>query len=114
MNKIVSQTCSPLIIIILAVVIGIVSGVLPAFSTPTETILHAFGDNAEFTDGAYPYSPLLQGPDGRFYGMTSGGGANGDGTLFKFDTALPLLSVSILAATATPICYGRTLRRARS
>jgi uncharacterized repeat protein (TIGR03803 family) len=34
-------------------------------------------------DGAYPDAGLLQGSDGNFYGMTFGGGTNGNGTVFK-------------------------------
>lgn len=48
--------------------------------TPTGTLttLHDF----KGTDGSYP-GPLIQGADGNFYGITGGGGANGDGTVFK-------------------------------
>jgi uncharacterized repeat protein (TIGR03803 family) len=34
-------------------------------------------------DGASPYAGLVQGIDGNFYGMTSGGGASGNGTVFR-------------------------------
>jgi uncharacterized repeat protein (TIGR03803 family) len=34
-------------------------------------------------DGAGSYAPLVQGSDGYFYGTTSGGGANGNGTVFR-------------------------------
>jgi uncharacterized repeat protein (TIGR03803 family) len=34
-------------------------------------------------DGASPYSALVQGTDGNFYGTTSGSGANAGGTIFK-------------------------------
>ncbi len=42
-------------------------------------------DNA---DGETPYSSLVQGPDGNFYGSTSAGGFQGVGTLFKISTGL--------------------------
>jgi uncharacterized repeat protein (TIGR03803 family) len=46
-----------------------------------ETILVSFG---AFTgDAATPYGSLIQGTDGHFYGTTFGGGANGNGTVFK-------------------------------
>ena len=35
------------------------------------------------TDGGYPSSSLLQGPDGNFYGTTRFGGANNYGTVFR-------------------------------
>lgn len=43
------------------------------------TTLHVFNG----TDGESPYSGLVQGTDGNFYGTTSLGGANGDGTIFQ-------------------------------
>ena len=50
----------------------------------TLTILHNFN----YSDGANPYSGLIQGADGNFYGTTFAGGANcpsirGCGTVFK-------------------------------
>ena len=38
---------------------------------------------ANCTDGAYPVTGLVQGTNGKFYGTTYGGGANGDGTVFS-------------------------------
>jgi uncharacterized repeat protein (TIGR03803 family) len=35
------------------------------------------------TDGWYPYAALVQGSDQNFYGTTTEGGANNDGTVFK-------------------------------
>lgn len=34
-------------------------------------------------DGQFPYDPLTEGADGRFYGVTKTGGAHGLGTLFR-------------------------------
>ena len=49
--------------------------------TGTETVLHSFSGN--LTDGYGPVGRLTLGNDGNFYGMTSGGGANHSGTVFK-------------------------------
>lgn len=43
--------------------------------------------NFDGTNGAYAPSGLIQGIDGNLYGTTSGGGKNGDGTVFKMTTA---------------------------
>lgn len=43
------------------------------------TILHHFGG----TDGRYPSGPLLQAPDGLFYGVASEAGAANGGTVFR-------------------------------
>ncbi len=45
----------------------------------TFTTLHSFVE----THGANPYGALVQATNGDFYGTTSAGGANGDGTVFK-------------------------------
>ncbi len=45
------------------------------------TTLHNFGGGG--TDGAFPVAGLVRGTDGNFYGTTSSGGANNDGTVFK-------------------------------
>lgn len=45
------------------------------------TVLHSF-KNDTFTDGSVP-SGVVQGTDGNFYGVTTYGGATGNGTVFK-------------------------------
>ncbi|HZT44408.1 MAG TPA: choice-of-anchor tandem repeat GloVer-containing protein [Chthonomonadaceae bacterium] len=45
-----------------------------------ETILHTFNS---YADGANPYSSLIQGSDGAYYGTTYQGGTNSLGTVFK-------------------------------
>ena len=54
--------------------------------TPTGqmTMLKQFFYN---TDGAYPDGELIKGPDGYLYGLTSAGGANTYGTIFKISTS---------------------------
>jgi uncharacterized repeat protein (TIGR03803 family) len=48
-----------------------------------ETILHSFNNS----DGEMPIAPLLLGSDENLYGVTAGGGANFDGTMFKITTS---------------------------
>ena len=61
---------------------------------PTLTVLHTFspGGPGDLTpshdanqDGAKPEAPLVQGPDGAFYGTTPSGGAHGTGVIFKIN-----------------------------
>ncbi|HXM21573.1 MAG TPA: choice-of-anchor tandem repeat GloVer-containing protein, partial [Terriglobales bacterium] len=49
-------------------------------------ILHRFGSYA--TDGLAPYGGLVKDTSGSFYGTTIGGGAHGDGTIFKLSFTL--------------------------
>ncbi len=51
----------------------------------TFTLLHTFGGNPFATtgEGALPDGGVTPGPDGYFYGATSLGGANGNGTVYK-------------------------------
>ena len=51
----------------------------------TETILHAF-KNAT-TDASGAHAGLVEGTDGFFYGVTSSGGASGDGAVFQVSSA---------------------------
>ena len=44
------------------------------------------GHSAEAIRARFLYSPLAQGTDGNFYGTTLEGGADGDGTVFKYAT----------------------------
>jgi uncharacterized repeat protein (TIGR03803 family) len=49
----------------------------------TEKVIYSFkGFTRTGGDGLGPSGALLAGQDGRFYGVTSSGGANGDGTVF--------------------------------
>jgi|GEM_PF-845955 len=49
----------------------------------TYTKVHEF----DLTNGAYPFASLIQGTNGKLYGMTEQGGANNYGVLFEFDPA---------------------------
>ena len=44
--------------------------------------LYSFDENN--FDGFGPIGAMVQGTNGAFYGITSSGGANGDGTIFEF------------------------------
>jgi uncharacterized repeat protein (TIGR03803 family) len=48
-------------------------------------VLHRFGQSQG--DGAFPYSPLLRGPDGTLFGSCAIGGVSGYGTLFKISAS---------------------------
>ncbi len=48
----------------------------------TLTVLYSFCSQTGCTDGAYPRAALMQATDGNFYGTTSAGGANSQGTVF--------------------------------
>jgi uncharacterized repeat protein (TIGR03803 family) len=59
------------------------------------TTLHTFSAGREIygfpeiytnSDGAYPWGALAPGPNGAFYGTTTGGGASGAGTVFEITT----------------------------
>lgn len=48
------------------------------------TTLHSF----DYADGLNPTAGLVQGTDGSFYGTTSDGGANGNGTVFRLSVGI--------------------------
>lgn len=55
-------------------------------NTLTLTTLHSFCSQGTYpycTDGFFPLGGLVQATDGNLYGITSGGGANNKGTIFK-------------------------------
>jgi uncharacterized repeat protein (TIGR03803 family) len=53
-----------------------------------------------YTDGAYPTSPLVQGLDGNFYGTNNIGGTNFNGTVFKVTPAGTLTTLYNFCAQA--------------
>jgi len=53
-------------------------------SSGTLTLLHSFAGGK--TDGAIPYGGLVQNLTGTLYGTTTGGGASGNGTVYKLTT----------------------------
>ena len=64
---------------------GLVSGGTVFKMTPSGalTTIYSFCSQSNCVDGGLPLSPLVQAPDGNFYGTTGGGGAYGAGTVFK-------------------------------
>ena len=50
-----------------------------ASAAPTETVLHSFTG----TDGSLPLAGLIADSAGNLYGTTNGGGASGNGVVFK-------------------------------
>ena len=52
-----------------------------AFAQGPLEILHTFTGTT--SDGALPMGPLIQAPDGNFFGTTSDGGPDGTGSIFK-------------------------------
>jgi uncharacterized repeat protein (TIGR03803 family) len=57
------------------------------------TTLYSFCSQPNCADGDSPYTGLLQGADGNLSGMTSSGGANSDGTIFKLTLGGTLTTV---------------------
>jgi uncharacterized repeat protein (TIGR03803 family) len=51
------------------------------------TTLYSFCSETKCTDGSHPYATLLQATNGKFYGTTFSGGANGEGTVFEITPA---------------------------
>jgi uncharacterized repeat protein (TIGR03803 family) len=49
----------------------------------TLTTVYSFCARSGCSDGEFPYTGLVQATNGSLYGTTTGGGANGDGTVFK-------------------------------
>jgi uncharacterized repeat protein (TIGR03803 family) len=52
----------------------------------TLTTVYSFCAQSGCPDGAFPYAALVQATNGSLYGTTTGGGANGDGTVFRITT----------------------------
>lgn len=58
-------------------VLGLVRAVTASAQTFTTLV------NFDGTDGSYPYSTVIQGPDGNLYGTSYAGGANGSGEVLQ-------------------------------
>jgi uncharacterized repeat protein (TIGR03803 family) len=69
-----------------------------------ETVLHSFGDTS--TDGQYPFDgSLYRDGAGNLYGTTSSGGAHGDGTIFRVNTAGEETVVSLAGGASAAFPY---------
>src|SRR5437016_6647952 len=74
------------------------NGVIYSVTTAgTITYLHSFCQETNCTDGYGPSTPMVQATDGKFYGVTSGGGISGNcmcGVFYSFDVGLgPFVSL---------------------
>jgi uncharacterized repeat protein (TIGR03803 family) len=69
-------------------------GVLFEYDPSTTTFAKKI-DFAGTTNGSNPYGSLMQASDGRIYGMTNLGGANGKGVLFAYDTLTETITKKI-------------------
>ena len=67
----------------------------------TLTRLVSFTGTSGPAPGANPLAPLVQGPDGNFYGTTSWGGANGLGTIFRLSVPFPAVIEAITLTNDT-------------
>ncbi|MGA2607258.1 MAG: choice-of-anchor tandem repeat GloVer-containing protein [Terriglobia bacterium] len=75
----------------------------------TLTTLYSFCSQSGCPDGANPFAPLIQATDGKFYGTTWAGGANGDGTVFKITREGTLTTIHSFAGTDGAAPYGGLL-----
>ena len=63
------------------------------------TTLYSFCSQTNCADGAFPYdAPLVQGPDGNFYGPTTDGGPPNSGTVFRITPAGALTTLYSLCS----------------
>jgi uncharacterized repeat protein (TIGR03803 family) len=73
------------------------------------SVLYSFCSVTNCTDGVNPKAGLILDSSGNLYGTTSGGGANGGGTVFKLDTSgvetvlYSFCSVALCADGSTPL-----------
>jgi uncharacterized repeat protein (TIGR03803 family) len=84
----------PLVIILL-----VVAGRAFNAEAQTETNLYSFGSVTN--DGSLPEAGLVQGSDSNFYGTTSGGGAVGNGTVFRISPSGTHTNLHIFAGYPT-------------
>ena len=66
----------------------------------TLTTLYSFCSQPNCSDGSTPYAGLVSASDGNLYGATYGGGANGDGTVFKISQGGTFTSLHSFAGSS--------------
>jgi uncharacterized repeat protein (TIGR03803 family) len=59
--------------------------------------LYSFCSQSACTDGSNPYAGLIEATDGNLYGVTSAGGTNNSGTIFRITTAGELTTLHTFA-----------------
>lgn len=79
----------------------------------TLTTLYIFCAQGSCLDGSGPYGGLVQTVDGNFYGTTTGGGANGFGTIFKVTRGGALKTLHSFASTDGATSAGRLVQATR-
>jgi uncharacterized repeat protein (TIGR03803 family) len=82
--------------------------------TPTGgvTVLHTFCIEPSCADGSVPYGPLVQAPNGNFYGTTSEGGLYNEGTVFKITPSGVLTTLYTFCSAGPPCTDGASPRAA--
>ncbi len=66
------------------------------------TVLYSFCSESKCADGNTPYAGLIEDGVGNLYGTTGGGGANGEGAVFKLDSS----GQETLVYSFCPVNYG--------
>ena len=71
------------------------------------TTLYSFCSQSGCADGATPLAGVIQASDGKFYGTTNAGGADGLGTVFKLTPLVP--TTTVLVTAPNPSNLGQTV-----
>jgi uncharacterized repeat protein (TIGR03803 family) len=91
---------------------GTIYRVTPAGDVAVIYSFHALSATHTNADGAWPTTALTESADGSFYGMTSGGGKYGAGTIFKV-TSAGKLTVVYSPSTSMDLAIGLTFGNPR-
>jgi len=101
---------------------GGANGIGAIFEFDSATGLITLKDSFNSSNGDTPYAALTAAGNGLYYGTTYGGGANGDGSIFEFDSATGLITLkdsfnssnganpyAALTAAGNGLYYGTTI-----